>query len=95
MRARERRTVDVRLGKLDEPRRQHLGHAADARRDDEQARTRRLEDADPERLGERRVEEDLGAAEELQGGRERESALGLGRRGDKEEEDARRERARA
>lgn len=58
-------TVDVGLGELDETWRQDFGHSADSGRDDEQAGAGGLEDADAERLGQRGVEEDLCAREEL------------------------------
>ncbi len=57
--------VLLRLGELHHAGRQDLGHAADARADDEEAAGRSFDDAGAERLGEGRVEVDLAADQVL------------------------------
>lgn len=73
-------TVDFGLGKLDKTRRQHLWHTTDSSRDHEETRASSLEDPNPERLGQRWVEENLSTREELwkatrQRRKQRESAI--------------------
>lgn len=58
-------TFDLGFSKLHQPRRENFWNPSNARRDDEQARACRLEDADSERFSERGIEEDLSTKEEL------------------------------